>query len=1181
MNYSTNTFDILQYNIQKSKTLVAAPLLADSAIAKFHVLAIQEPWRNPHSPTTYCPSSCNFYSSYLDSEHTRVAFYINKDIDPSTWTVENPSPDLAILRIEIQEPRDSISTIQKRVLTVYNVYNPCPESMTSTTSKTTLPLLDTELTKRGSTNSIILGDFNLHHPLWNGATRFTQHTAADELIDLSQKHELDLATPQGITTRNAHGAETTIDLAFTSVELTERIIKCHKRDDLEQQSDHYPIHTQLQLLTLPATPRKSRAWDKMDIALLRANIQKELRENQFGELDTKPRIDIAIEELHAILQRAIEAAVPWRKPTKWSKAWWTDGCRQAVVQARVARVYSSQSEYAQAKSTKKAIIHRAKAAYFRREIHEASRSNEKIWRLAKWARNKSHLPPERPQFPDLVDSQGRVATTFQEKAELLREKFFAPPPYADLTDTLDYQYPTPVQEQGEVTQEEIEDAIRSPAALKAPGPTGIINLVLQKALPIISAIITRILQACIRIGYHPTAFKKATTIVLKKPGKDDYTQAKSYRPIALLETIGKALETVVARRLTKLAEEHQLLPRHQMGARRGRDTTSALELITEQVYTIWGCGRKYVASMLSLDMAGAFDNASHPRLLHILKRTGIPPWIVNWTESFLTDRETTLSFPGGVSESKAVMNGIPQGSPISPILFLFYNEELVRRCNDNGKSSGIGFVDDVNILAWGESTESNCKKLSQVHDICADWAIRHGAAFAPQKYELIHLTRSPRRFNMAASIIVNECNIHPKAHIRILGLQIDTKLKWGPHLKNIEGKMAKQTLALSRLSASTWGTTLQKTKLIYTAVMRPSITYAAATWFESPPRQEEGVSPLRGNKNVVKKLQIAQNKCLRIITGAFKATPVQILEVEAGVPPILLHLEGIQIQTRLRLQASGQWALHQQACQRIRRQLRPRRGAQNRENITPGGRKLRWAAEAIQGLGTLESESTEETAQMRIGQLPVEERLSALTRIRKTREGRAIKGRLYRLWNTDWGPVASQRTLPTHRQEITKQDDKLYRGLSKAESSLAIQIRTEKIGLGAFLSKRKVPGWEPACVCGFPQQTAKHVIKYCPARSNRTLLYKMAATEDYKVLTTTTRGLKATSRWLMRQGILPQFELAAALLDPAEDSEARMEGLDKGGPNESARLPQGTVEERERVRAWNEQQLQARIDAGW
>ncbi len=100
------------------------------------------------------------------------------------------------------------------------------------------------------------------------------------------------------------------------------------------------------------------------------------------------------------------------------------------------------------------------------------------------------------------------------------------------------------------------------------------------------------MQACLRIGYHPIAFKRATTIVLKKPGKSDYTQAKSYRPIALLETISKAIETVVAKRLTRLAEEHNVLPKHQMGARKGRDTTSALELIVEQVHTVWGCGHK-------------------------------------------------------------------------------------------------------------------------------------------------------------------------------------------------------------------------------------------------------------------------------------------------------------------------------------------------------------------------------------------------------------------------------------------------------------------------------------------------------------------------------------------------------------------------------------------------------------
>jgi hypothetical protein len=194
-------------------------------------------------------------------------------------------------------------------------------------------------------------------------------------------------------------------------------------------------------------------------------------------------------------------------------------------------------------------------------------------------------------------------------------------------------------------------------------------------------------------------YKKATTVVLKKPGKDDYTQAKSYRPIALLEAVGKVIETVVARRLTAIAETYKILPKYQMGARKGRDTTTALELIVEQVHTVWACGKKYVASMLSLDMAEAFDNASHPRLLHILKRTRIPDWISNWTQSFLTDRETTLAFLRGVSESKSVTNGIPQGSPVSPILFLFYNEELVQKCNDYGRASAIGFVDDINMLA--------------------------------------------------------------------------------------------------------------------------------------------------------------------------------------------------------------------------------------------------------------------------------------------------------------------------------------------------------------------------------------------------------------------------------------------------------------------------------------------------
>ena len=87
-------------------------------------------------------------------------------------------------------------------------------------------------------------------------------------------------------------------------------------------------------------------------------------------------------------------------------------------------------------------------------------------------------------------------------------------------------------------------------------------------------------DACYKQGYHPKLFKKANTVVLKKPGKDNYSDAKSYRPIALLDTIGKILEEIVAKRLSDIAEANNFLPKNQMGARRNRSTETALELLT-------------------------------------------------------------------------------------------------------------------------------------------------------------------------------------------------------------------------------------------------------------------------------------------------------------------------------------------------------------------------------------------------------------------------------------------------------------------------------------------------------------------------------------------------------------------------------------------------------------------------
>ena len=248
-------------------------------------------------------------------------------------------------------------------------------------------------------------------------------------------------------------------------------------------------------------------------------------------------------------------------------------------------------------------------------------------------------------------------------------------------------------------------------------------------------------NACLHHSHHPECFRNATTVALRKPAKPDYREPKAWHPIALLNTLGKALEMIVVQQLRYIAEKHKLLPATQHGCRRQRDTTMALELLTEQVHTAWGQGCDKVATLLSLDMAAVFPNMSHNQLLHNLCHDSVLSGLLQWTTSFLADQQTLLVLGWWQSTTQQVSMGILQGSPISPILFLFFNKDLVNFCTcSTRKVLGIRFTDDINILVVSKDTESNCRILEQVHCGCMTWACCHGATFTPHKYELMHLT---------------------------------------------------------------------------------------------------------------------------------------------------------------------------------------------------------------------------------------------------------------------------------------------------------------------------------------------------------------------------------------------------------------------------------------------------------
>ena len=95
------------------------------------------------------------------------------------------------------------------------------------------------------------------------------------------------------------------------------------------------------------------------------------------------------------------------------------------------------------------------------------------------------------------------ARSLEEKVEVLKERFFPPPPEADLRDVAGAQYPERIQCSEQILEQEVMTAIRRPHPDKEPGPDGITNRVLQMAARTIVPQITHLFRACLRIGHHP------------------------------------------------------------------------------------------------------------------------------------------------------------------------------------------------------------------------------------------------------------------------------------------------------------------------------------------------------------------------------------------------------------------------------------------------------------------------------------------------------------------------------------------------------------------------------------------------------------------------------------------------------------------------------------------------------
>ena len=229
-------------------------------------------------------------------------------------------------------------------------------------------------------------------------------------------------------------------------------------------------------------------------------------------------------------------------------------------------------------------------------------------------------------------------------------------------------------------------ALKTTKGSTAPGEDDLPALVWKYLWQYLKQLITRTFTASVNLGHHPRRWRVAKMVVLRKPGKVDYSIPGAYHPISLLNTLGKL------RRLSHLAEEYGLLTDTKFGGRPGKTTEQAPLVLSNAINR--ARYKQGVVTLIAFDLKRAFNRVNKISLNARLRAKGFPAVARKWIASFMSDRFASIGFVDFRTEIEPLINaGLAQGSPLSPILFISSKSDLVNQ-PVTFRGGASAFVDD-------------------------------------------------------------------------------------------------------------------------------------------------------------------------------------------------------------------------------------------------------------------------------------------------------------------------------------------------------------------------------------------------------------------------------------------------------------------------------------------------------